>query len=106
MKYDWGDTSAETFDFEVAGQEISGTASFLGHPRGIFDGKLEGSRVSFMTKTLTSVNDKTSEDKHYYKGTVEGDAIQFTLITDSSVESHVPIRFTATRSAPTPSPTP
>jgi hypothetical protein len=59
-----------------------------------------------MTKTLASVSDKTSEDKHYYKGTVEGDAIQFTLNTDSSVESHVPVRFAATRSAPKPRPAP
>jgi hypothetical protein len=97
VKYSWGDASTETFDFEVAGQELSGTASFLRYPRGIFDGKIEGNRVSFMTKTLTSVNDKTSEDKHYYKGTVDGDTIQFTMLTDSSVESSVPVHFTATR---------
>ena len=97
VKYAWGDTAAETFDFEVAGQELSGTASFLGYPRGIFDGKFEGERISFTTKSLTSVNDKTSEDKHYYKGAVAGDTIQFTMLTDSSVESHVPVRFTAAR---------
>jgi hypothetical protein len=99
VKYAWGDTASETFEFEAAGHELSGTASFLGYPRGIFDGKIDGNRVSFMTKSLTSVNDKTSEDKHYYKGTVDGDAIEFTMLTDSSVESHVPVRFTATRTA-------
>jgi hypothetical protein len=99
VKYDWGDTSAETFDFEVTGQEISGTASLLGYPRGIFDGKIDGNRLSFMTKSQTLLGDKTFEDKHYYKGTVDGDTIQFTLLTDSSVESHIPVRFAATRSA-------
>ncbi len=99
VKYDWGDTSAETFDLDLTGQELSGTASLLGYPRGIFDGKIDGNRISFTTKSLTSVSDKTSEDKHYYKGIVDGDAIRFTLITDSSVESHVPVRFTATRSS-------
>jgi hypothetical protein len=98
VKYAWGDTAAETFDFEVTGQELSGTASFLRYPRGILDGKIDGNRLSFMTKSLTSVGEKTSEDKHYYKGTVDGDTIQFTMLTDSSVESHVPVRFTATRS--------
>jgi hypothetical protein len=106
VKYDWGDTSAETFDFETTGQELSGTASLLGYPRGIFDGRIDGNRLSFMTKTLTSVNDKTSEDKHHYKGTIDGDTIQFTMLTDSSVESHVPIRFTATRTAAKSRPTP
>ena len=97
VRYDWGDTYAETFDFEVAGPELSGTASLLGHDRGIFDGKIDGGRVSFMTKSLTSVDDKTYEDKHFYKGTVEGSTIRFSLLTDSRAESHVPVHFTATR---------
>jgi hypothetical protein len=97
IRYDWGDTYAETFDFEVAGSELSGTASLLGRDRGIFDGKIDGGRISFMTKSLTSLGDKTYEDKHFYKGTVEGDTITFSLLTDSGAESHVPVRFTATR---------
>jgi hypothetical protein len=97
VKYDWGDTYAETFDFEVAGPELSGTASLFQHDRGIFDGKIDGDRISFMTKSQTSLNEKTFEDKHYYKGTVEGDTIRFSMLTDSGAESHVPIHFTATR---------
>jgi hypothetical protein len=87
----------ETFEFEVAGSELSGAASYLRRPRGILDGKLEGSRVSFTTKSLTSLNDKTFEDTHHYRGTVEGNVINFTLITDSGAESHVPVRFTVRR---------
>jgi hypothetical protein len=97
VKYDWGDSYAETFDFEVAGQELSGTASFLQRARGIFDGKLEGNRVSFTTKSIVSMNDKSYEDKHYYKGTIEGDAIRFSMMTDSGAESHVPVYFTVRR---------
>ena len=59
MKYDWGDTYKELFDFEVDGQELSGTAGFLGAPKGqgrpIWEGKIAGDRISFMTKTLTSL---------------------------------------------------
>jgi len=97
VKYDWGDSYAETFDFEVAGQEVSGTASFLQRGRGILDGKLEGNRVSFTTKSMVSIGEKSYEDKHYYKGTVEGDAIRFSLMTDSGAESHVPVYFTVRR---------
>jgi hypothetical protein len=97
VKYDWGDTYTETFDFEIAGLELSGTASLLGRDRGIFDGRIDGGRVSFMTKSQTSLGDKTYEDKHFYKGTVEGDTIRFSLLTDSGAESHVPVHFTATR---------
>ena len=74
VKYDWpGAVYDETFSFETAGSELSGTASLLGVDHGIFDGKIEGDQISFMTKSLTAVDDKTYEDKHYYNGTVEGD---------------------------------
>jgi hypothetical protein len=33
VKYSWGDTHPETFQFEVHGQELSGTASFTPAPR-------------------------------------------------------------------------
>ena len=98
VKYDWpGAVYNETFNFEVAGSELSGTASFLGLDRGIFDGKIEANQVRFMTKSLTTMDDKTYQDQHYYKGTVAGDAIRFSMLTDSSVESHVPVLFTAKR---------
>ena len=103
VKYDWGDTYHEWFDFEVDRQALSGTAGFLGVPKGqgrpIWEGKIDGDRISFMTKNLTSLgsDEKTYEDKHYYKGTVEGDAIRFSLMTDSGAESHVPVYFTVRR---------
>jgi len=98
VKYDWpGAIYDETFNFEVAGSELSGTASLLGVDRGIFDGKIEGGQVRFMTKSLTTMDDKTYQDQHYYKGTVAGDTIRFSMLTDSSVESHVPVLFTAKR---------
>ncbi len=101
VKYDWGDSYPEKFHFEVDGADLSGSASFLGVDRGILDGRITGNRISFTTKTLVSINseEKNHEDKHYYKGALENNAIQFTMITDSEVESHVPIHFTATRTA-------
>jgi TIR domain len=103
VKYDWGDTYKELFEFDVDGQELSGTAGFLGTRKGqgrpIWEGKIEGDKISFMTKTLTTLSgdEKTYEDKNYYKGTVKGDSIDFTMVTDSSVVSHTPIHFTANR---------
>jgi hypothetical protein len=103
VKYDWGDTYHDWFDFHVDGQELSGSAGFLGVPKGkglaIWDGKIAGDHISFMTKSLVSLSgeDKTYEDKHYYKGTVKGDTIDFTMVTDSSIQTHSPIQFTANR---------
>jgi hypothetical protein len=90
-------TYRETFDFEVAGSELSGTASFLEGSHNIFDGKIEGDRISFMTKSLTGFGDKTYVDKQYYKGTVEGDTIRFSMVIGSSVSEQPPYHFTAKR---------
>ena len=99
VKYDWGDSYTEIFEFEVDGNEVSGTAGFLGSGRGILDGRIEGNRIRFVTKSFSSLNsdEKTYEDKHYYKGIVGDGTIRFTMMTDSSMESHVPIHFTANK---------
>jgi WD40 repeat protein len=43
------------------------------------------------------VGDKTYEEKHHYGGTVEGDTIRFSLLTDSGYDSRTPEHFTAKR---------
>lgn len=97
VKYWDVDTYAETFNFEVVGTELSGTASFLGQSLNIFDGKIEGDRISFMTKSLTGLGDQTYVDKQYYKGTVEGDTIRFSMLIDSSISQNPPYHFMAKR---------
>ena len=98
VTYDWpGAIYDETFNFEVADKELSGTASFLKADRGIVEGTIEGDQVRFTTKSIATMDDKTSQDVHSYKGTVDGDTIRFSMMTDSSVESHVPVHFTAKR---------
>jgi hypothetical protein len=99
VKYDWGDTYNEVFEFETDGNEVSGTASFLTGAHGILDGKIAGDRISFMTKSLATISSsvQTYEDKHYYKGIVKNDSILFTMMTDSAMESHVPIHFVASK---------
>ena len=103
VRYDWGDTYKEWFDFAVDGQELSGSAGFLGDRKGdgrpLWDGKIDSDRISFMTKTLSTrgADGKTYEDKHYYHGKVNGETIVFTMVTDSSSSEHAPIHFTAIR---------
>ena len=93
----WIGVYPETFNFEVSGMDLSGSAGFLGTDRGIFDGKVEGDHISFMTKSVTEMDDKKYQDKHYYKGIVEGDTIQFTMNTDSEWFSERPVHFMASR---------
>ena len=99
VKYNWGDTHTEVFWFELDGQELSGTASYVSAGRGILDGKIDGNRITFTTKSFTMLGDKTYEEKHHYGGTVEGDTIRFSLLTDSGYDSRTPEHFTAKRVA-------
>jgi len=98
VKYDWpGAVYDETFNFEVDGADLSGSASLLSADRGILDGKIAGDHLSFTTRSATEMEGKIYQDKHYYKGTVKGDAIEFSMQTDSDLEPHVPVHFTAKR---------
>jgi len=100
VKYSWGDTHTEFFDFKIDGNEVLGTASYLRAGRAILDGKLEGNKLTFTTKSQTMLGDKTYEEKHHYRGRVSGATIEFILQTDSGYDSRPPEMFTARRVAP------
>ena len=77
--------------------DVLGTASYVGAPRGILDGKIEGNRISFTTKSQTLLGSQTYEEKHMYKGRLIGDAIEFILQTDSGYDTRTPEMFSARR---------
>ena len=97
VKYSWGDSYNEIFNFKVDENELLGTATYVGGPRGIFDGKIEGNKVTFTTKSMTALGDKTYEEKHNYRGRLSGDTIEFMLQTESGYDSRPPETFTAKR---------
>ena len=102
VTYDWGDKYTERFAFNVDGDEVLGTASFLGVQRGIVDGSLQGARVAFQTRTqeVQGDFDKPVSVSHRYRGTITGDTIAFTMQSEGG-SSSVPVEFTARRSATT-----
>jgi hypothetical protein len=100
VKYSWGDSHKEVFNFKVDQNELFGTASYVGGPRGILDGKIEGNKITFTTKSITALGGKTYEEKHNYRGRLSGDAIEFMLQTDSGYDSRTPEEFTAKRVEP------
>ena len=69
VKYDWGDTYNAIFDFEIDNSEISGLAGYgadrEGDGRAILDGKIAGNRISFMTKSQTTMgfNQPNAEER-------------------------------------------
>jgi hypothetical protein len=86
----------EVFEFEIDGDQLHGAASFCGLMRGLFDGKLNGNRLSFITKGRDSENRQVEIS---YRGTHSGDEIAFVLVVNADTWNPAPIRFVATRGA-------
>lgn len=99
VKYAWGASHAEVFDLKVDGGDVFGTASYLRTPRAIIDGKLEGTKLTFTTKSQAMLGDKMQDLKHQYRGRVSGDTIEFVLQTESGYDARSPETFTARRVA-------
>lgn len=110
VTYDWRNAShPETFRFSGDGEEVYGTASFLGDPRRITEGKAKKGNLQFITKTQVLLGadwKQAREEVHHYQGTVLRDEIKFVMQTEGGFAEHTPIAFTATRaSATSPPPT-
>lgn len=99
VTYDWGLKRQERFSFKVEGNEVTGTASFLGVARGILEGKVSGDKLSFVTRTPEVSGNDTKETEHRYKGSLSAGEIRFTMQTTGGLSEHVPIEFKATRVA-------
>ena len=99
VTYDWQNAKyAETFTFNVDGDEVHGTASFLGRKRGILEGKITKDKLQFITKTQEVLGSRAQRDAtNYYRGRVLGNEIKFILQTEGSYSDHIPIEFRAKR---------
>ena len=98
VTYEWGATHRENFLFHVDGDEVAGSASFLGTKRGVLGGRLGDDRISFDTKTRETLGDGEKETVHHYRGRISGDQIRFIMQTEGGFSDHPPVEFTAKRS--------
>jgi len=121
VTYDWrgsdgfAEKCTEVFRFQLDGNELYGTASFLGTKKILIDGKLNGTRLSFITKQRL-VMDTTSEtyepdsggfglqmrevekeEIRRYRGRIVEDKIHFVLEIYGGFSEHVPIEFVASK---------
>ncbi len=99
VTYDWGARHLEKFSLKVDEDVLMGTASFLGSPRSLMEGKVSGDRIAFSTRTqeVSSDWDHPKAVQHYYRGRVSGDEIDFVMQTESQSSGHLPIEFKAKR---------
>jgi len=96
VDYPWGVQMTERFVFTVDRTMLSGTASFLGVPRGIVDGTIEGERFRFQTRTTELRGDQELPITHRYTGRFVREAIELTMQSEGRT-TEVPVTFTAAR---------
>ena len=99
VTYDWQNARyAETFTFRGDGEELYGTASFLGTKKGILEGIIKKDKLLFITKTQEILeNEEPRISIHRYRGKYLGDQIEFIMQTEGGYSEHEAIEFTAKR---------
>ena len=98
--YDWtSDKYTEKFTLSGSGEDVYGTASFLGLNRTIFEGTAKNNKLHFVTKAKETLGDPNNSRKvlRRYRGEVLNDIIKFVLIIEGGFSEHNPVEFTATR---------
>jgi hypothetical protein len=99
VKYDWGDTYDEVFEFKYLGQTLHGTASFLRVPLTVEQAAVDGEWLRFSTRSHEQLGSDSprKEVVHRYTGRVTPDSIQFTLESSGGYSIHTPVEFVARR---------
>lgn len=103
VTYGWGDSYSERFDFTRHAGQLTGTASFLAHPRGIEDVQSDGSHLRFVTRSRQSMGNETREVTHFYsvelRGTAPAQTLSVRMQTRGAFDEQPPLQFEARRVA-------
>lgn len=96
--YEWDRRKVtERFRFSSIAGALTGSASFLGVPRGILSVEVKGNTIAFETRTRGSINEKEIEYVHRYRGEVSGDQMRMVMQTVGGHDTGVPREFVARR---------
>ena len=78
------------------GDEVAGSASFLGTKRGVLGGRLGDDRISFNTQTPRDPGRRRKRNgAPFPAGGSSGDGIRFIMQTEGGFSDHPPVKFTA-----------
>lgn len=103
VSYDWPNAHyLERFDLRGAATELHGTASFLGVPRGVFEGRVDEGSLHFVTHTTELIDGASHPVVHRYSGRWADQEIRFVMQTEGSSSPHEPVEFIARRVASAP----
>lgn len=96
VRYDWGDTYLERFDFARTGDTIVGSASFLGRARDIEAARWADGLLSFETRSESVMGSESRVSTHRYVISRDGDALRVRYSTAGGFDASPPMVFLAT----------
>lgn len=96
VRYDWGDTYLERFEFVRIGDTIVGSASFLGRARDIEAARWADGLLSFETHSESVMGSESRVSTHRYLVSREGDALRVRYSTAGGFGAPPPMVFMAT----------
>jgi hypothetical protein len=99
VRYAWGDKYTETFKLKLDGNEVRGTASFLGHDRAVLEGEMVGDKIVFITRTRQSLSSSNEERviEHKYRGTVSENEMKIEMHSTGGFSDTLPVEFVVKR---------
>ena len=78
---------------------MNGSASFLGVPRGVLEGRADASGLRFVTRTAETTGNggATRELLHRYHAQSVNGELRFVMQTEGGAAAHGPVSFVARR---------
>ncbi|MCB1952702.1 MAG: toll/interleukin-1 receptor domain-containing protein [Zoogloeaceae bacterium] len=95
VRYHWGDTYQERFEFELAGNAVLGSASFLGRAHALEETDWRDGQLIFVTHSESTMGSETRTSTHRYFITREGEQLKVRYSTAGGFESPPPMVFLA-----------
>lgn len=99
VTYSWGAKYIEQFFFQPEGSRLYGTASFLGHKKGIEDGRIDADGLSFALRYEEVSGNVARSRMNRYRGKLAGDELRFRIQDD---KGGTPVEFVMTKKGDAP----
>jgi len=99
VTYSWGATYRERFAFQIAGDRLTGTGTFLGAPRPLTAGVVQGRQIQFVIPLEDIIGTERRVYELRYTAVAVNGGLHF-QVTDS--RGNADVQFAAARSLPPP----
>jgi hypothetical protein len=104
VRYAWGDRYDERIELKRHAGELTGSATFLRHPRAIAQLRVDGNHLHFQTRSIESLGSSSKELTHAYAAELRGqppdEVLAIRLLISGGHSSQPPIEFEARRLPP------